>query len=745
MVHFSAIAESVLQESFLYILNRTVGGAFVILAVILARLLLRRAPRWISFILWAAVALRLLLPFTIEVDRSPVPVTAQPVPVNIGLMVTPEIDTGLDFIDEPVNGSLPAPVDPAYSVNPMQIAVFAGAVLWAAGVCVVLLADGISLLRLRRRLTGAIRLSDGVWMADNLPAPFVWGIVRPRIYIPTGTPESAIPYIVRHEQAHIRRLDPLWKGIGCVTLALHWFNPLCWLGFALFVSDMEAACDEAVLRSAGEDIRADYSEALLCCSSGGRFAPIFPPSFGETDPKARIKSVLKYKKASRAVVILAVIAAAAVCIGCAFSQKSEGEVTNPGAETTDTADSADTSDTAEIPDTTEAPASPTAYAVTFPAYGDIRNPTWLQMCEDTAPFTVTLTLPEGWSVGAPENFDGLFASPVTTLLSPVCFFLNGELVGSMGFYPITNDISQMPPEREYWLACHPLMMGNYSHWDNDYTEVKADGTYKVGTCRISRRADLLDSGALAGSAGAAMETFYFPAIAAYDTELGICLGIELDESAVTDEQWRSIAESVIITAGGERTEWQIPATQSAQITFPAYQGGKDEYNASIYETPAFRLEMQIPLGWRMSIPAPDAQRASLPFTPVTFRYGTVTAGDVGFMTFELYEGITPEDEGFYRMVYNQLMAGNLVTWDVKYTPVESTRTDTFCAATSYVSAPIPVEGTPAAGWARTESRAILAYDTEMLVYVAMTFTDEAGLTDEIWQAMAESIRLVPAE
>ena len=361
--------EAVLETVFLKILNMSIGGAFVILAVLLARLLLRRAPRAISFALWAIVAVRLLIPFSIEVEHSPVPVPAEPVPVNIGTMLTPQIDTGIAPLDELVNESLPA-ATPQYSLNPMQILTAAAAVIWLAGAAAVLIADGISLLLLRRRLVGAVRMEEGVWMADRIPAPFVWGVFRPRIYIPSGTPETAIPYILAHERAHMRRLDPFWKALGCLTLALHWFNPLCWIGFVLFVSDMEAACDEAVLRRSAEDIRAEYSEALLACCAGGRFAALFPPAFGETDPKSRIQSVLKYKKASRAAVILAVAAVAAVCIGCAFSQKDgEEQSDNPPDGITDSAET--TADT--TPDSSVSPfggadaPKETAYAVAFPA------------------------------------------------------------------------------------------------------------------------------------------------------------------------------------------------------------------------------------------------------------------------------------------------------------------------------------------------------------------------------------------
>ena len=366
---------------------------------------------------------------------------------------------------------------------------------------------------------------------------------------------------------------------------------------------------------------------------------------------------------------------------------------------------------------------------------------------------MTLTLPAGWTIGAPESFDAPFYSPLSQLLSPVCFYKDGQRVGSMGFYPIQYDLSE---GNETYLACFPVMFGNMTRWDSDsWRSVSENGSVKVGTCDIHRRLDAWDSAAAAGMMGAQMPTFVTRGIAAYDTEQMVMIGIELEahheqgddgywttESYASDEEWRQIAESVTITAGGERADWEVPTTQTAQITFPAYQGGRTEYNAYIYDTEPFTLTMELPLGWKMSIPAASEQTATLPFTAVTLRYGTETVGSVGFMPFEVYEGMTPEDAGFYRMVYNQLMLGNLVTWDTDYTPVESTRTDTFCAATCRVSEPIVVEGVPAAGWERRTRPAIVAYDTEMLVYIAMDFA-EGAVTDEQWKAIAESIRLAP--
>jgi len=712
------------EAVFLRILNMSLSGTFVIAAVLIARLILRRAPRW-RFLLWAIVAVRLLIPFSIELTHSPVPVRAEPIPADIGMMAVPQIDSGIVPLDEAVNAILPPAADVTASVNPMQIWIFAGTVIWLGGAVLLAAADALSLILLRRRLRGAVRLEDNLWLADGISSPFVWGLFRPRIYIPSSTPQAAIPFIAAHERAHIRRLDPLWKGIACGITALHWFNPAVWIAYVLFVSDMESACDEAVLSGSAEDIRAAYSEALLSAAAGRSFFTALPPSFGESDPKRRIRNVLRYKRATRWAIAAAACVTALVTVACAFSLAEESRENN----VTDL-------------DGADGPLDIT-YALTFPAYSDVRTQNYVTICAETAPFTVTLTLPPEWTIGAPQNFDAPVYDPVNYLISPLVLYRDGDAVGSIGFYPITLEIPAGGAANEHFLACHRLMMGNYNRWDSEdsYEQIKSDGTVRVGICDILRRLDAADPAAAADYAsGAAMPTLTTQGIVAYDTELRVMIGIELYDGAAADAQYRMLAESIMLTAGGEAADWAVPTMQTAQITFPAYQGGRTVYNASIYDTPPFTLTMQIPLGWTMRIPAPDRQTATLPFTAVDFYYGQTYMGSAGFMTFEMYEGITPQDEGFYRMVYNQLMIGNVVTWDTEYTPVQSTQTATFCAATCRVNEPIFEEGVPMAGLKRRQREAIVAYDTEMLVYIAMDFA-EGALTAEQWQAMAESVRL----
>ncbi|MBP3705192.1 MAG: hypothetical protein J6I98_06630, partial [Clostridia bacterium] len=176
-----------------------------------------------------------------------------------------------------------------------RLAVVLGTWVWIIGIAVFLLVNVISLVRLRRRCIGAVEVEKRVYLADNLQTPFVLGLFRPRICLPSALTEAEQDYILRHERMHIRRGDHIWKLLAFLALALHWFNPVVWLGFRLFVRDMETACDERVLSTMDENARADYAALLLRVSVGYRL-PAVSPAFGEDSPKARIKRILRYKK-----------------------------------------------------------------------------------------------------------------------------------------------------------------------------------------------------------------------------------------------------------------------------------------------------------------------------------------------------------------------------------------------------------------------------------------------------------------
>ena len=275
-----------METLFLKLLNMSLTGAAVILAVCLLRLALRRSPKAISYALWAVVLFRLLCPVSLSSELSAFNLVSAPVR---GVSAAA---SAVEFVEPGAEG--PAPVNvpemaeqaaaervpaPAKGPEPAELAAW----VWLAGALAMACWGLASYLRLRRRLVGAVPLGGGVFASDYIGTPFVLGLFRPRIYLPSSLPERERGYILLHERRHIRRLDPLFRLLGFAALCLHWFNPLVWLAFVLSGRDMEMSCDEAVLRTLGEGVRADYSVSLLRLVSGGRPGPCMSLAFGELE------------------------------------------------------------------------------------------------------------------------------------------------------------------------------------------------------------------------------------------------------------------------------------------------------------------------------------------------------------------------------------------------------------------------------------------------------------------------------
>ena len=300
---------------FLKILNLSINASWLILAVIAARLLLKKAPRWISCLLWGLVAVRLLCPISLESVLSILP-SAKVVPDNIEMVQDPHIDSGVRIIDNAVNPVIEKSFSPdaASSVNPMQVVVFMGSIIWLTGMTVMLLYALISYILLRRKVRASVAMNDRVKECDEVDSPFILGIFRPEIYVPSGINEDTLELVIAHEEAHLKRHDHWWKPFGFVLLAIYWFNPLCWVAYILLCRDIEAACDEKVIKDKDREYMAAYSQALLDCSVNRRIIAACPLAFGETGVKERVKGVLNYKKPAFWVIIVAVIACIVVAI-----------------------------------------------------------------------------------------------------------------------------------------------------------------------------------------------------------------------------------------------------------------------------------------------------------------------------------------------------------------------------------------------------------------------------------------------
>ena len=303
-----------MEKIFLHVLNMSLTGSYVILAVLLIRLLLKKAPANVSFCLWFVVAFRLVCPFTIESAWSLLPFSATPIPENLVEQAGPSIDSGITAINDFVSPSLSAGIANGGG-DVIKIAAVIAAYAWVVVSTGMIMYGLVSYILLRRKYKRLTPDTDGVYRSDSIKTPFVLGFMRPRIFLPRGLTEKENEFILLHERTHIRRRDPIHKFAAFIILSLHWFNPLVWLAFWLFGKDMERSCDEAVIREYGSDIKKEYSRSLLSLSMPMHAFRGSPLAFSEVDVKERIKNVLRWKKPKRLVWIVSIVLLIAVSVG----------------------------------------------------------------------------------------------------------------------------------------------------------------------------------------------------------------------------------------------------------------------------------------------------------------------------------------------------------------------------------------------------------------------------------------------
>lgn len=309
-----------LRTIFFAVLNMSITASISILVILLARIILKRAPKIFSYALWAVVLFRLLCPISLTSKFS-----------LMGLFSTPTTQTGrIEYVSlNAPSTEPPAIVDdaPAPDLNQtadnrveqseapeedcVDVLASIASIVWVCGVAAMLVFHLLQLIRLRRKLIGSIPLIDNIYLADYIPTPFVMGLIHPKIYLPSTMSGAEQLYIIQHEKHHIRRGDHVIKLLAFAAVCIHWFNPLVWLAFALSSKDMEMSCDEAVMKHIDKDIRADYSSSLLQFSTGKRVIIGTPLAFGEGETKERIENIMRYKKPTIMMVVLAVI----VCVG----------------------------------------------------------------------------------------------------------------------------------------------------------------------------------------------------------------------------------------------------------------------------------------------------------------------------------------------------------------------------------------------------------------------------------------------
>jgi len=313
-----------MDDVFLKLVNLSISASWLILAVLVLRVVLKKAPKWVMPLLWGVVALRLVCLFSIESALSLIP-SAETIPSEIVTETREPVLYEQATLDIVTNPTLPSAAEVPVGVSRQQAQVDFNiySILWLAGMSALLVHALVSAGKLKRKLATAILLRDNIYESEFVDSPFVFGVVKPNIYLPMHMDEGTAAYVIAHEHAHLARRDHWWKVLGYLVLALHWFNPLVWVAYILFCRDIELACDEKVVRGLDGAARADYSQALLSCAAPERAVAACPLAFGEGNIKTRVKSALHYKKPAFWVAAAAVLAVVIVAVCFLTNPRSE--------------------------------------------------------------------------------------------------------------------------------------------------------------------------------------------------------------------------------------------------------------------------------------------------------------------------------------------------------------------------------------------------------------------------------------
>lgn len=313
-----------MDDVFLKIVNLSISASWLILTALVLRFVLKKAPKWVMPLLWGVVALRLVCLFSIESALSLIP-SAETIPSEIVTETREPVLYEQATLDIVTNPTLPPAAEVPVGVSRQQAQVDFNiySVLWLAGMAALLVHALVSAGKLKRKLATAILLRDNIYESEFVDSPFVFGVVKPNIYLPMHMDEGTAAYVIAHERAHLARRDHWWKVLGYLVLALHWFNPLVWVAYILFCRDIELACDERVVKGLDGAARADYSQALLSCAAPGRAVAACPLAFGEGNIKTRVKSALHYKKPAFWVAAAAVLAVVIMAVCFLTNPKSE--------------------------------------------------------------------------------------------------------------------------------------------------------------------------------------------------------------------------------------------------------------------------------------------------------------------------------------------------------------------------------------------------------------------------------------
>lgn len=569
------------------VLNMSITGAYIAAAIILLRLVMKKLPKRFSYALWIILGIRLLCPFSfssaaslfnlVKPETAENSVTNQMtyIPQTIEYDHKPQVTVAPPILDNAVNEaiteSLPPPI-PENSVDPMQVVLFVAAIVWLVGVAAMAAYTLISYFSVRKKLAGATLLRENIYLCGNIGTPFVYGTVRPKIYLPEDIPEADTDYILAHERTHIGRGDHIIKLIAMAALCLHWFNPMVWISYKLMTKDMELSCDERAVSRFDRDVRKDYANALLNISArqnhislGGILA------FGESNIKSRIKGVLAAKKPTVIVTALSVIAvaAAAVCL------------------LTNAKNSADAEDN---------PREMQKSSIAFPF-----NETGMAVrtASSDEPFDVDFLLPVGWHAApaAPAADDEVYCDgfePPVNILDE-----NDQVIGTIAFNRL--EISYNGDEDYHSTVHEQIIIGYFKGWYGNYKSVRSD--QYGGSGIISDTVKDPVTGA---------ETRY-PAVLSYNTNISVYVCIRFKEGAVTDEELEMIAESTYLNGDTVYTDeialfrnylithytWAFMRTSENMLPPSGYTDSSDlisymdlclEYDTKLYSDDRYKLK-----------------------------------------------------------------------------------------------------------------------------------------------------------
>lgn len=517
--------KDIIEILYFYFTELSLTSCYVILFILAARFLLRKAPKIYSYSLWGIVYFKLFSVLKLDFFRhSFIP---QPQIDKIYYNITPDYTAFYSAeagIVSQVNSELVAPV-------PVVTPMYTPALIWFIVLCVILAVSAIMYFRAYSKLkhSNLNNLKDNVYESDAISTPFVFGIIRPKIYLPEGLTEQQHNYIITHEKVHIRRGDHIVKLFAFVITCIHWFNPLVWLSFFLLEKDMEMSCDEKVLQILGNEHKKDYSYCILSLAAGKKFVPKAYLSFGDSDTKKRIKNVLNYKKPAVVASIMTIIGIVVIAVGMLADS---GVVYNPNTES--------------IGNKT--------HQINFPVY-DQRNEYNTEIFNTS--FALLMHLPDGWSVKIPEDYD--IAYPLVGTWNRMGIYdETNKFVGAIGYN--IYDTVQTEPMAIY----NQIALGNHYQFDvhsEDYFDVATADSFVTSTTSV------YTSAVMASQLGIGNNEVINHGVLCRNSKSGVYVAIEIDKNAMDEAELNNFAHSIYIAEPVIDNPYKTAATKSEISNF----------------------------------------------------------------------------------------------------------------------------------------------------------------------------------